>query len=310
MGQRENEVLISVVIPIHNRSEELSRAITSVLKQTEQSFEVLILDDASTEDLNLVITSFNDSRIKLIRNDVKTNSAVMRNIGIRNASGQFIAFLDSDDEWFPDHLSSKIALLLKENADGVYGSSFICDGENSIYTPILPMRLGQHPADYILSGGAIPTPTWFVKRSCASEIMFDESLTRHQDYDFFIRFTQKFKWEASRHPSVIVNWIKGTPRIRDFKSGVIFIQRYFKYISPKAYFRYHFTYLKYLEQSDKKELEDYYKKECLRYIHHISFLDYCSISGNKRSILINWIMFSFLLLWRKFKKMPPPVLPS
>src|SRR5215510_2389269 len=102
---------VSVIIPTHNRAEFLRSAITSVLNQTFQDFEIVIIDDASKDHTREVITNFNDVRIKVIHNRVSKGAAGSRNIGIINTNYEYIAFLDDDDEWLPEKLKIQIYLL-------------------------------------------------------------------------------------------------------------------------------------------------------------------------------------------------------
>lgn len=304
---------ISVIIPTHNRSAELQRAIQSVLQQTEQSFEVLVCDDASTEDLGAVIRQFNDPRIRHIRNDEKTNANVMRNRGIRAAEGTYIAFLDSDDEWTLQHLELKLKWLKDHTCDGVYGSSIVNDGETM--NPIISRDRSskQHPAEFLLAGGSAPIPSWMVKTTAAREILFDETLKRHQDYEFFVRFALKFTWSASPHLTLIIHWKRGAIRNRNAASEIQFVSRYYREISPLTWKRYHLShYSEYLEIGADSRIVAYYKREALRYPAHLTFMDYCTVHPTRKGMIgffLNWIGFSFLILKSKFSKPVAPVVP-
>ena len=112
--------LVSIIIPVKNRSVSLKRALNSILLQTYTHFEVLVVDDKSEEDLVEVVSGFNDPRFKYFLNDMPTSNAnVCRNIGLERAQGEYTAMLDSDDEWLPDHLESKIIFIEDNQCDGV-----------------------------------------------------------------------------------------------------------------------------------------------------------------------------------------------
>src|SRR5581483_4609036 len=102
--------LFSVIIPVFNRAAHLKAALASVLAQTEQDFEVLVVDDGSTDNPAEVAQSFADPRIRLIRQENRGGGPA-RNTGIDAARGRFVALLDSDDVFLPDHLSAMRALL-------------------------------------------------------------------------------------------------------------------------------------------------------------------------------------------------------
>jgi glycosyltransferase involved in cell wall biosynthesis len=101
---------ISVIIPLYNKSIYISRAIHSVLAQTEQNFEIIVVDDGSTDNGADIVKEFADSRIMLIRQDNRGPGAA-RNRGIREAKGEYISFLDADDEWLPLFLEKGIEFL-------------------------------------------------------------------------------------------------------------------------------------------------------------------------------------------------------
>lgn len=97
--------LFSVVIPVHNKAPHIGRCIRSVLEQTCKDFEILLVDDASTDDSIAEAQRFTDSRIRLMRRDTPgPGGYAARNLGVKNARGQWIAFLDADDQWQPLHL--------------------------------------------------------------------------------------------------------------------------------------------------------------------------------------------------------------
>jgi teichuronic acid biosynthesis glycosyltransferase TuaG len=112
-------IQISVIIPTYNRSKELLRAVKSVLNQKIQVLEILICDDGSTDDSFLLIKSLNNSKIIWINCGRNGNAAVPRNIGIKNAKGNWVAFLDSDDEWMPFKLEYQFNLIRSMNASAV-----------------------------------------------------------------------------------------------------------------------------------------------------------------------------------------------
>lgn len=102
---------VSVIIPAYNRADTIGAAINSVLRQTEPNFELLVVDDASTDRTKDVVREFRDTRVELIEHVQNAGSSVARNTGIRAARGRYIALLDSDDLWFPRMLESQLARL-------------------------------------------------------------------------------------------------------------------------------------------------------------------------------------------------------
>jgi len=100
--------LVSVIIPTYNREDLIGKTIQSVLNQTYQNFEILIVDDSSTDDTSTVVKSFNEKRIKYIKQEHTGIPAIARNNGLKKAKGNYIAFLDSDDLWLPQKLEKQL----------------------------------------------------------------------------------------------------------------------------------------------------------------------------------------------------------
>ena len=107
---------VSVVIPSYNSSSYIMDAVKSVLNQTYDNLEVIIADDASTDDTRAVIRKIREPRVKLIERTENGGAAAARNSAIRAATGRYIAFLDSDDYWLPDKLSKQIGKMQEEAA--------------------------------------------------------------------------------------------------------------------------------------------------------------------------------------------------
>lgn len=110
-------ILVSVITPLYNAEAYIEKTILSVVNQTHGNWELLIIDDCSTDHSVSIIQSYvdTDSRIKLVQLKENSGAAVARNTGIELAQGRFIAFLDSDDTWHPDKLKKQIEFMLKND---------------------------------------------------------------------------------------------------------------------------------------------------------------------------------------------------
>ncbi len=291
-----NEPLVSVVIPTYNRSFELQRAIRSVLSQTYQNFEILVVDDGSEEELKPVCDSFGDARIRFFRNEQHTNANVARNRGIKEAKGEYIAMLDSDDEYLPIHLARRVQKIKEWGCDGIFGSVYIFDGVKRTLSLSRPLREGELMVNYLLSDGAATTPTHFYKTSCANDILWDESLLRHQDYDFSVRFAQKYSFISDYEPTTVINWIKGEKRNVDLKSCVIFAEKIKQHASGYFLSKYFVQMYKVaILLADKNSIK-YYKNNVIERINFLTIGEW--LEFRNANTFMQKILFSFDYLFR------------
>lgn len=135
--------LVSIVMPSYNGEKYILETIKSVQNQTYANWELLIVDDCSTDNTETVIKSVNDSRIRLLKNPKNSGAAVSRNYALREAKGKWIAFLDSDDLWYPQKLEKQLKFMTKNNLKFTYTDYRIVypNGEKSPYVYIGPKRV-------------------------------------------------------------------------------------------------------------------------------------------------------------------------
>src|SRR6056297_1231579 len=118
-------MFFSVVIPLYNKEPHVARCIRSVLTQTHQDFEILIVNDASTDNSVGEVNKFEDTRIRLVhREEPGPGGYAARNLGIKLAQSEYIAFLDADDEWLPDHLLNMKNIIHKYPVASIWGSGW------------------------------------------------------------------------------------------------------------------------------------------------------------------------------------------
>lgn len=107
--------LVSIIMPSYNTAKYIGEAIQSVLNQSYQTWELIIIDDCSTDDTDRVVKTFNDSRIKYIKNNRNVGAATSRNYALKKATGKWIAFLDSDDRWKPKKLEMQLSFMKRNH---------------------------------------------------------------------------------------------------------------------------------------------------------------------------------------------------
>jgi glycosyltransferase involved in cell wall biosynthesis len=178
----------SVVIPVYNRADLLRTPLQSVLSQTEQDFEIVVVDDGSIDHPERVVAEFVDPRIVFVRQENRGGGAA-RNTGIDRAAGRFIAFLDSDDRFLPHHLAAMRKLVEHAPSTAAY-ARIIVDrgGGRTILKPPRAIRAGEDMATYLLCDrGFLPTSTIVTEAGLARAIRFHENLPAAEDTDFVIR---------------------------------------------------------------------------------------------------------------------------
>jgi len=184
---------VSIIIPTFNRSQKLIRAVQSVLKQTFRDFEVIIVDDGSSDDTYQAI-AFCMSMIQYVKKEVNQGVSAARNSGIRRASAPWIAFLDSDDYWLEDKLSVQM------NYIEAHPGTLACQTEEMWIRNgkrVNPRRRHAKLSGDIFSQSlklCIVSPSSvLVKRSLFDEVgLFDETLPAAEDYDMWLRISCRY----------------------------------------------------------------------------------------------------------------------
>lgn len=183
-----DSVDITVILPTYNRSELLHRAVASVLNQTLNQLELIVIDDGSTDHTATTVEKFaaKDPRVIYIRTE-HAGACKARNAGIDRARGKYIAFQDSDDYWQPHFLETLHKIARSRNDQDVVFCTHLVqhiDGRMRIK----PDRLIDQPNSTILSGNIVSTQTALVPRRLLSDrIRFDEQLLRYQDWDLWLQ---------------------------------------------------------------------------------------------------------------------------
>ncbi len=178
----------SVVIPLYNRAHIIEKTIASVLQQTCQDFEIIVVDDGSKDNPQPVIEAIGDARIRYIHQP-NAGASAARNNGIDHAQGKYVAFLDSDDTWLPQHLAQATPVLQSGDIVCTYTQLIVERGGGVRFTkPPRGLREGEHISEYLLCDrGFFQTSSQIIPTALARKVRFDERLPYGQDTDFAIR---------------------------------------------------------------------------------------------------------------------------
>ena len=189
---------VSVIIPTHNRAEFLRAAIRSVLDQTFQDFEIIVIDDASKDHTPDIVSGFADERIKYLRNPVNKGEGGSRNVGLIKASGEFIALLDDDDEWLPDKLKLQVNLLKSSpsRVGAVYTGYYRIDKTTGKqWDQNIPTKRGNILDDLLAENWLVPSSLLLRKVCFEKAGKFEEGVTFGADYDLLLRVAKEFHFD-------------------------------------------------------------------------------------------------------------------
>ena len=181
---------VSVIIPVYNAEKFIVTTVNSVLKQSYNNLEVILIDDCSTDNTSSLIESINDDRVRYYKLEKNGGAAVARNKGINLAEGRYIAFLDSDDVWEQDKLQKQIIFMQENNSYFCYsGASTIDEGGNSLnkirkVKPIVTYKK-------LLKNTMIITSTVVIDRNVTGQFQM-ANFRSGQDYSTWLMILRKF----------------------------------------------------------------------------------------------------------------------
>ena len=188
---------VSVFLPTYNRAYIVKKAIESILNQTFKDFELLVVDDASTDNTKEIVDSFDDSRIRYIRKPENKGLTAGHNTAIREARGIYMATLGSDDVWFPQMLEKTVAVLSSAPPDvGIAYARLkkhFLDGRTE-FVPTLHERPEGNLYEKLLGGNFITMQVALLKMECFRGELFDENIIALQDWEIWLRIAKKWKF--------------------------------------------------------------------------------------------------------------------
>lgn len=186
--------LFSIVIPVKDRSTPLRRALLSLRGQAFKNFEVIVVDDGSSEDLLRVTSQFSDLDIRLIRQEQGVQGAcAARNLGSDEARGTYIAYLDSDDVFLSNKLQVMAEVIESERPDLIASFLLVYRGTSRLQLrPLRPPKANEEIDEYyFVSDQRIQSSSIVVHRKLFQQTRWNESLRKVQDPDFFIRAAKR-----------------------------------------------------------------------------------------------------------------------
>ncbi len=287
---------VSVIIPAFNYGHFLPEALDSVLAQSFQDFEIIVVDDGSTDTTQEAVSAYikkNPKRIRYFYQDNK-GPAAARNKGIREARGEYIAFLDADDLWLPKKLDLQIDRFQNNpNCGLVYTGYYLmneCGAIQGIYS-MQPVPKEIIKKRILLTNPMAGTPTIMVRKSCFEKVgYFDEDLVSAEDWDMWLRIIRKYDFAHVREPLVKVRLHKESQSFfgeKNLRNGLRVLDKLFsdaslrkdRLLRRRCYaYRYYSTSRAFMINGDRAKARECLTKSFFLYPFNVFNLAYLRMS--------------------------------
>lgn len=212
MPMPPREKAISVIMPTRNRAMYIEQAVASVLAQTRPDFELVVVDDGSTDSTSEILAAIDDSRLRCLRQEPRGIGAAM-NAGLRAARGAYVARLDSDDLWHPELLEVLAAVLdAAPDIDVAYarGRAMDADGRLVDHLQGVPMRFPGDPLRSMVFDDFTCNIALLARFDCIERAGgYDESLPANEDWDMWLRVAQRGRFEFVDRVLALIRWHPG-----------------------------------------------------------------------------------------------------
>ncbi len=201
-------MIISIIIPTYNRAKKIAEALKSIQTQTFQDWEVIVVDDGSKDNTQEQIQQCiqKDTRIRYIRHDINRGAQAARNTGIKAAKGEWISFLDSDDQWLPESLELRMKLAQKDNSSVVHSQAYIQHKDKPLEIYYLPAWSGWIYKKILTREGPM-FQSLLVKKEALKKIGYlDEKVIAYQEWDTSIRLAKLYPFSFEPAPTFIYDY--------------------------------------------------------------------------------------------------------
>lgn len=191
--------LVSAVIPTYNRADMVGGAIDSVLDQTYENVEVVVVDDGSSDDTWAVLQEYaeRDDRVRPIQNETNQGIPTTMNRGVEDARGEFVGVFGDDDRWHPTKVEKQLAAFdqVGDEFCGVYTGGVIKTQDGDVVERVMSNRGGDLYPDVLVRNMVLPHSSHLVRADCFEAVGgFDESFAIACDWDITIRLSKRWKW--------------------------------------------------------------------------------------------------------------------
>ena len=206
--------MVSVIIPVYNRARKIMGAVKSIQQQTYTNFEIVVVDDSSTDNTVAVVEEIakQDVRVRLVSQRPNKGAQAARNVGIHASRGEWIAFLDSDDEWLPRSLELRLGVATKENVLVVHSDCQMIEPDGSMRQYHLAAVSGEVYKKLLQGEGPMFQGLLVSKKALERINYLDESIVAFQEWDTSIRLAKYYRFGFVAEPTFIYD-CRGTDTI-------------------------------------------------------------------------------------------------
>jgi glycosyltransferase involved in cell wall biosynthesis len=243
------QVIVSVVIPTRNRPTMVSRAVKSALSQTLQSIEVIVIVDGPDSETIIALSQIDDQRLRVIELAENIGASGARNAGVIEAKGNWVAFLDDDDEWLPQKLQLQLEVAKNSQFQfPVVSSRFIAlTSKGELTWPRRLLAPGEHLSDYLFARnslfageGFMQTSTFFTKKELLINVPFSNNKYKHEDWEWLLEVNNLDGVGIEFVPEPTAYWYSDIGRQRlsnkgDWQYSLEWIKSVQHLVTPKAY---------------------------------------------------------------------------
>ena len=193
--------LVSIIMPNYNGAKYVRESIDSIIAQSYENWELLFVDDCSTDESLKIVESYNDKRIRILQNETNLGAAISRNNAIREAKGKWIAFLDSDDVWDKDKLSKHLEYMSKNQVEFSCTSYFVVDEQNKPIKEFAPAK-DEYGYYDILKHCYIGCSTVIYDCEKIGKVYAPENAPKREDFACWLSILKNGKKVACFHESL------------------------------------------------------------------------------------------------------------
>jgi glycosyltransferase involved in cell wall biosynthesis len=186
-----NQPLVSIILPVFNNESELSKTIESVLNQSYDNYELIIVDDASEDKTSTLLNSIEESNVQIFINDERKGISFCRNFALNKANGEYIFYIDIGNEWCEEYLKTMMGAFLElSDAEAIYSGQLIYDHD---WNKVSGIMFGTYNKSLLYNRNYISLSAFAHKKSLIYEIQFEESLYTLEDWHFILNVSKNHK---------------------------------------------------------------------------------------------------------------------